>query len=223
MIASMPAWSLLPEKIEQTGHLRPVLQEQLMKRFLMSAGSLLCLAWLSSSHAASQPSLVIQVPETFYQHPVRLLHPYANYWHNRGVAAEKAGLSSFEKQHYSTSGCEAEAKGQALVVIEPNLFYNPQMGVFHTEITARVFTKASADSALGKPLMTVKGEGQSRGWITYNVENSASKSYQQAFDQVIDQLQKDPLFERSVAQAPVQTFEALCTSINTISQPKLFF
>jgi hypothetical protein len=212
-----------PGKIEQTGHLRPVLQEQFMKRILMSVGSLLCLSWLGAAHAANLPSLVIQVPETFYQHPVRLLHPYANYWHNRGEAAEKAGLSSFEKQHYSTSSCESEAKGQALVVIEPNLFYNPQMGVFHTEITARVFTQATADSALGKPLVTVKGSGQSRGWITYNVENFASKSYQQAFDQVIQELQKNPVFQQSVAQAPVQTFEALCTSINTITQPKIFF
>lgn len=194
-----------------------------MKRILMSIGSLLCISWLGIGHAATQPSLVIQVPETFYQHPVRLLHPYANYWHNRGEAAEKVGLSSFEKQHYTTSSCEAEAKGQALVVIEPNLFYNPQMGVFHTEITARVFTQGSADSALGKPLLTVKGIGQSNGWITYNVENFANKSYQQAFDQVIQQLQKNPVFQQSIAQAPVQTFDALCTSINTITQPKLFF
>jgi hypothetical protein len=97
------------------------------------------------------------------------------------------------------------------------------MGVFHIEITARVFTQSAADSALGKPLVTVKGSGQSRGWITYNVENFAGKSYQQAFDQVIQELQKNPVFQQSVAQAPVQTFEALCTSINTITQPKLFF
>lgn len=194
-----------------------------MKRILMTVGTLLCASWLSIGHAANPPSLVIQVPDTFYQHPVRLLHPYANYWHNRGEAAEKVGLSSFEKQHYGTSSCQAEAKGQALVVIEPNMFYNPQMGVFHTEITARIYTRASADSALGKPLMTVKGQGQSRGWITYNVENFANKSYQQAFDEVIQQLQNSPVFQQSVEQAPVQTFEALCTSINTITQPKLLF
>lgn len=193
-----------------------------MKQILMTAG-LICASWIGVANAATTPALVIQVPDTFYQHPVRLLHPYANYWHNRGESADKVSASAFQSQHYTTSSCTADANGQALVVIEPNMFYNPQMGVFHSQITARVYTKASADSALGKPLLTAKGEGQSRGWITYNVENFAQKSYQQAFDQVIQQLQKDPVFKQSVEQASVQNFEALCDSINTITQPKLFF
>lgn len=194
-----------------------------MKRILLSISSVLCLGWMSMSQAGTQPSLVIQVPEAFYQHPVRLLHPYINYWHNRAEAAENTGLSSFQAQNFATSSCEAEAKGQALVVIEPNMFYNPQTGVFYSEITAKVYNTPDADSALGKPLMTVKGEGQSRGWLTFNVEHSAHQSYQQAFDQVIQQLQKSPVFQQSVEQAPVQTYQALCNSINTLSQPKAFF
>lgn len=193
-----------------------------MKQILMTVG-LICAGWIGAANAAATPALVIQVPDTFYQHPVRLLHPYANYWHNRGESVDKVSASAFQSRHYTTSSCKADANGQALVVIEPNMFYNPQMGVFHSQITARVYTKASADSALGKPLLTAKGEGQSRGWVTYNVENFAQKSYQQAFDQVILQLQKDPVFKQSVEQGSLQNFEALCDSINTITQPKLFF
>ena len=194
-----------------------------MKRIILSISSALCLGWMGLSQAGAQPSLVIQVPEAFYQHPVRLLHPYINYWHNRAEAAETTGLSSFQAQNFATSSCEAEAKGQALVVIEPNMFYNPQTGVFYSEITAKVYNQPGADSALGKPLMTVKGEGQSRGWLTFNVEHSTHQSYQQAFDQVIQKLQQDPVFQHSVEQGPVQTYGALCNSINTLSQPKAFF
>lgn len=191
-----------------------------MKRILLS---ILCLGWMGSANAVSQPALVIQVPESFYQHPVHLLHPYLNYWHNRAEAAEAVGLSSFQSQNFTTSSCEAEAKGQALVVIEPNMFYNPQTGIFYSEITAKVYNHPAAESALGKPLMTVKGEGQSRGWLTYNVEYSTHQSYQQAFNKVIQQLQQSPTFQQSVEQAPVQTYQALCNSINTLSQPKAFF
>lgn len=194
-----------------------------MKRILLSISSALCLGWVGLSQAGVQPSLVIQVPEPFYQHPVRLLHPYLNYWHNRAKAAETVGLSSFQAKNFTTSSCEAEAKGQALVVIEPNMFYNPQTGIFYSEITAKVYNQPAADSALGKPLMTVKGQGQSRGWLTFNVEYSTHQSYQQAFDQVIQQLQQNPAFQQSVEQAPVQTYQALCNSINTLSQPKAFF
>jgi hypothetical protein len=195
----------------------------IMNRILKSISGLFIVGWMGVAHAGTQSSLVIQVPEAFYQHPVRLLHPYMNYWHNRAEAAESVGLSSFESKNFTTSSCEAEAKGQALVVIEPNMFYNPQSGIFYSEITAKVYNQPAADSALGKPLMTVKGQGQSRGWLTFNVENSTHKSYQQAFDQVIDQLQKNPIFQQSVEQAPVQTYQALCNSINTLANPKLFF
>lgn len=194
-----------------------------MKRFAFILGSLLLTFTGSSALAEVHSSLVIQIPESFYKHPVRLLNPYQVYWHNRAEAAEAVGLSSFQSQHFTTSSCESDARGQALVVIEPNMFYNPQTGVFYSEITAKVYTQPGADSALGKPLMTVKGLGQSRGWLTYNVEKFAHQSYQQAFDQVIQQLQKNPTFQQSVEQAPVQTYQALCTSIDTLSQPKLYF
>ena len=50
-----------------------------MKRMLLSITGALCLGWISLSQAETSPALVIQVPESFYQHPVRLLNPYLNY------------------------------------------------------------------------------------------------------------------------------------------------
>lgn len=194
-----------------------------MKFLTLAASTLLLTVTSHGAMAETRPSLVIQVPELFYKHPVRLLNPYLNYWHNRAEAAEAVGLSSFQSQNFTTSSCESEARGQALVVIEPNMFYNPQTGVFYSEITAKVYTQPAADSALGKPLMTVKGLGQSRGWLTHNVEYFTHQSYQKAFDQVIQQLQQSTAFHQSVAQAPVQAYQALCTSIDTLSQPKLYF
>jgi len=191
-----------------------------MKKVLLS---ILCFGWIGSVHAASQPALVLQVPEAFYQHPVHLLHPYLNYWHNRAEAAAAVGQASFQSHDFATSSCETEAQGQALVVLEPNMFYNPQTGIFYSEITAKVYNQPAADSALGKPLITVKGEGQSRGWLTYNVEYFTRQSYQQAFERVIQQLQQTPSFQQLTAQGPVQTYQALCNSINTLSQPKAFF
>ncbi len=194
-----------------------------MKRIVWSLGALLSLGWLGLAHAESAPALVVQVPESFYKHPVRLLHPYINYWHDRAEAAETVGLNRFQSSNYATSSCSAEAKGQALVVIEPNMFYNPQTGIFYSEITAKVYQQATADTALTKPLLTLKGEGQSRGWLTYNVEHFAQQSYQQAFDQVIAQLQQNTSFQQSMTTAPLQTYQALCQSIDTLSQPKVFF
>ncbi len=181
------------------------------------------LSMQAQAQTGSEAALVIQVPQSFYQHPVRLLHPYINYWHPRGETAAQVGVNSFQAKNYATSSCEADAKGQALVVIEPNLFYNPQTGVFYSQIIAKVYDKPGAESALANPLLTVKGEGQARGWLTYNIEGFAQQSYQQAFDQVIARIQQDAGFQRSMRQGAMQTYSALCQSINTLSQPKAMF
>jgi hypothetical protein len=190
-----------------------------MKRILLS---LIALGWLSVSHAENEPVLVIQVPAMFYEHPTQLINPRFGYWHNRGKATEKVGLAAFQGQHYKTSRCQAEANGQALVVLVPNISYNPQMGIFHSEIIAKIYSTPSATGALEKPLVTVKGQGQSRGWLSYNAEAFIQKSYQQAVDQVIQQLQKDTTLQQALNQAPQQNYQALCDSIDTLAQSQLY-
>lgn len=185
-----------------------------MKHFLLF---LLTIPWLSAAHAADEPILVIQVPATFHQHPTRLINPRIDYWHNRGKAAEKAGLAAFHDQHYQTADCSGGADGQALIVIVPDMFYNPQRGVFHAQILARVYTQPAADESSGKPLLTVKGEGEARGWLSSVAENFTHKAYRQAFDSVIQQLQKEPVFRQALDKTLLQSYQVLCDSMDTLT------
>lgn len=173
--------------------------------------------------AQATPVVILQVPQTFHQHPVRLLHPYINYWHDRGDAAEKVGLAAFQDQHFQTTACEAGTPGQALVVVEPYMFYNAKMGVFYSEITAKVYTAANAEAALQPPVLTVKGEGQTVGNLSHNAEFFMAQAYRQAFGRVIDDLQKNPAFTAMLGQGHLQTYQALCASIDTLNKPALFF
>lgn len=191
--------------------------EQDMKQCLLF---LLILPWLSVTHAADEPTLVIQVPATFHQHPVRLINPRIDYWHNRGKATEKAGLAAFSDQHYQTASCSGGATGQALIVIVPDMFYNPQRGVFHAQVLARVYTQPAADESSGKPVLTVKGEGETRGWLSSSAENFTYKAYRQAFDSVIQQLQTEPVFQQALDKTPLQSYQALCDSMDTLTQPE---
>ncbi len=178
------------------------------------------LSWLNITHAVDEPTLVIQVPATFHQHPVRLINPRIDYWHNRGKAAEKAGLAAFQEQHYQTADCSGGADGQALIVIVPDMFYNLQRGVFHSQILARLYTLPAANETLGKPVLTVKGEGEARGWLSYGAENFTQKAYRQAFASVILQLQKDPVFQQALDKTPLQSYKALCDSMDRLTQPE---
>lgn len=191
-------------------------------RTLIHTGLGLFLLGMSQLGMAS-PTLVLQVPETYFKNPVRLLHPYLNVWHNRANAAQQAGIQQFNAQQITVNTCDAGAQGQALVVIEPNMFYNPKMGVFYSEIKARVFLNASIDASLTKPILMVTGTGSTVGNLATTPDFFMQKAYAQAYDQVIAQLLANDTFNTSVAQAPSQTYQALCTSIDTISQPKLFF
>ena len=194
-----------------------------MKNLMLWIGAMAGLASAGQGWAASTPSLVLQVPQTFYDHPVHLLQPVIGSWHNRGDAAAEVGLNAFQSQHFNATSCQADASGQALVVIEPKIFYNGKMGIYYSEITARVFTKPDAQGALGDPMLTIKGQGQAIGNITHNVELFTHRAYQQAFEQVISQLTQDAAFNQLAGQAPTQSFQSLCTSINKLTQTNMFF
>lgn len=186
----------------------------MMKRILLS---IVAMGWLSASYADDQPALVIQVPQTYYEHPTRIFHPRIDYWHNRGQSAEEVGVAAFKANQINTSSCKADANGQALVVILPNVSHNLQMGMYHTDITAKVYTSPTAEGALGEPVATVKGQGQIRGWVSYNSDSFIQKAYRQAFDTVIAQLQKEMAFQQAI-KGPVQNYKALCDSVNALVQ-----
>lgn len=195
-----------------------------MKIFSIYKAAFLILACSQHCMANGNPTaLILQVPQSFYDHPVHLLHPFMNYWHDRANAAQTAGTAAFEAYHFQTSSCDSESHGQALVVLEPNMFYNPKQGIFYSEITAKIYTGNTPADALNKPLLTVKTEGQSFGTLTHNAELFAQRSYQQAFDRLLQQLQSNTVFQQSVLQAPTQTYQALCNSIDTLAKPKTFY
>ncbi len=185
---------------------------------LLSAATLLV-----GMPALASTSLVVQVPQSYYQNPVQLVHPYLNYWHNRGAVVERLGVSSFENQQYTVNECRQGAQGQALVVLEPNMFYNPRMGMFYSKITAKVYTKAGADAALVKPALVLKAEGQAVGTLTHNVELFTKRAYQHAFDQLMQQLQQHTDFQQTLANTPSQGFQALCQSVDTLITPARWF
>lgn len=190
-----------------------------MKRVLLF---ILTIGWLGSAYANNEATVVFQVSATFYQHPTRLFHPRINYWHDRGKGAEKAGLAAFQSKHYVTSTCEGDANGQVLIVIVPDMFYNQQMGIFHSKVITKVYKLPAGNEAIEKPLLTVTGEGQSRGWVSYNSENFTHISYQQAFDRVIKHLQENTAFQKAL-ESPMQSYKSLCERFNTLTPQQLNF
>jgi hypothetical protein len=181
---------------------------------------LIAIAWIDCAVADVNADLVLKVPDTFYQHPTRLSHPRLDSWHNRGKVAEKAGVSAFRSHHYTVKNCSADGSGKALILILPSMFYNIQSEIFHSEIVAKVFTEATASGELAKPLLTITGKGQKRGWLSPNSERFTYESYMLAFDNITQELQENVAFQDAMKKASVQNFAAACAQVDTSTPPE---
>lgn len=178
---------------------------------------------LSASANTTTGNIAVKIPQTFYQNPVRMLHPYMDYWHNRGQALSSSAEQSFQPLSLPSQTCQNNSEANALVVLEPNMFYNAQLRVFHSQVTAKVYTNNEASAALTQPDLVITGTGQQLGELSYQAEFFMQKAYAQALAQVSDKLAESDAFQQSLARSPAKSYQALCQSIDTVTQPKLYF
>ncbi len=219
-------------------HTKPHLQKtSLLKTNALQMNRQIKFAWLSVTlltamllgfaltAKANTPTgnIVVQIPQTFYHNPVRMLHPYMDYWHNRGEALSRSALASFQPLSLASNSCQQTISANALIVLEPNMFYNAQLRVFHSQITAKVYTNNEASAALTNPDLVVTGIGQQLGELSYQAEYFMEKSYAKALAQVSEKLAQSDAFKQSLARNQSKSYQALCQSIDTVTQQKLYF
>lgn len=178
---------------------------------------------MTASANSGNSSITVKIPQTFYQNPVRMLHPYMDYWHNRGEALSQSAQNGFQPLALSSQTCQTNSLSNALVVLEPNMFYNAQLRVFHSQVTAKVYTSNEASAALTQPDLVITGTGQQLGELSYQAEFFMQKAYDKALTQLSEKLAQSDAFKQSLASNPAKSYQALCQSIDTVTQPKLYF
>lgn len=180
----------------------------------------LCVSLIFSSFAFADKlpgNIALHIAKSHYQHPVRLLHPYIDAWHMKGPLAEKAAIKTFGKRFANSSMCSDSSNADVVLLLEPHMFYNPQLRVFHGEIILKVFTNST------EPVATIKKQAQQDGWLDIKPEFYMEKAYIKAMDKVIKKLEMDKAFLDALARTSARHAEHLCSSLDDLPLAKKYY
>jgi hypothetical protein len=162
--------------------------------------------------------VAIHIAKRHYEHPVRLLHPYLDVWHMKGPLTEKVALKAFADDFANRELCQNSHNANVVVLLEPQMFYNAQLRVFHAEMLARVFTTDSST-----PIITIKKAAEQNGELAIKPEHYMEKAYAKAMDKVLKKLKKDPSFLAALQQSPSPHAESLCVALDALPASRIYY
>lgn len=151
---------------------------------LAMGGSMSAYAAETAQHNDS-PKLLMYIQPVDYTNPIKLWHPYHDYWFYQGPVVEKLALSTFNNAYGDVGMCESKQSGKALVWLQPKLFYNPQVQLFFGEVTADVY------KGVGEHIGEYVGKSQVRGFLSMQAEASIEQAYAAALADVAAKMQAD--------------------------------
>jgi hypothetical protein len=162
-------------------------------------------------------NIAVHIAKTHYKHPVLLLHPYLNVWHMKGPLAEKAAIPAMQSHFSQVSECEDDSRADVVVLLEPHMFYNAQLQVYHAEFIARVYTDD------GAPITRIKKQAQQLGPITISPDFYMEKAYTKAINKVIAELMTDQAFLDALNKNKLIDAGKLCEKLDLLPLDKFYY
>ncbi len=179
---------------------------------------------IANAETAKLPgNIAVHIAKRHYEHPVRLLHPYLDVWHMKGPLAEKVALKMLEKRFANVNLCANSDNANVILLLEPHMFYNAQLRVFHGEIIARVFVNTAAIPDLENPMIVVKKQAQQNGDLGIKPEMNMEKAYTKAMDKVIKKLELDRTFLAAVSTAQKGNASSTCAALDDLPVAKIYY
>lgn len=173
-------------------------------------------AGTNAASKANSASLLVYINPIFYDHPIRLLHPYLDYWHLRGPMFEKIALKALNNNQTSAQICQPNLDANLTISLEPYMFYNPQMRIFHSEVIAKVYA--------GKlePIATYKATAKELGELNNVADYYLKRAYAKAMQSIVTQMQADT-DKINFNSGTVSLENNLCTLLNTLPTTRKYF
>jgi soluble cytochrome b562 len=183
----------------------------------------LCFGLLLSLNAEAQKlpgNIALHIAKVHYEHPVRLLHPFLDVWHMKGPLAEKAALKALQKRFAEVSDCNSNAN--VVVLIEPHMFYNAQLRVFHAEIIARAYVNTT-DLSTQSAITTIKKQAQQNGELSIKPDFYMEKAYQKTMDKIIKKLDTDKAFLATLDANKIENPKLICNALDDMPVSKIYY
>lgn len=185
-----------------------------------------CLFFYASASAETAPAklpgnIAMHIGKTQYEHPVRLLHPYLDVWHMKGPLAEKAALKTLKKRFANVGNCSSPAN--VVLLLEPHMFYNAQLRVFHGEIIARAYVKSAEEPTYENSLTVIKKQSSQNGDLGVKPDFYMERAYTKAMDKVIKKLETDQAFLATLDKANMDNPKAICDTLDKLPAAKFYY
>lgn len=193
-----------------------------MFKYIVSILVGLCIA--STAFADKLPgNIAILIAKRHYEHPVRLLHPYLDVWHMKGPLAEKAALKVLQKRFANINLCSNSQNADVVLLLEPQMFYNAQLRVFHAEFLAKVYTPSSEPPNTESALLKIKKQAQQNGDLGIKPDTQMEKAYVKAMEKLVKELETDKTFLATLNGAKTNHAETLCNALNDLPISTIYY
>ena len=195
-----------------------------MQKFI--AITILSLVFHSTAYAETPPvklpgSIAMHIGQTHYEHPVRLLHPYLDFWHMKGPLAEKAALKALKKRFADVGNCSTPAN--VVLLLEPHIFYNVHLGVFHGEFIARAYVNSTEEPTYENSLTYIKKQAQQLGNLGIKPDVYMEKAYEKAMDKVVKKLETDKAFLATLDKPKMDNPKSICDALDKLPPGKIYY
>jgi len=183
-----------------------------ISKWLVVSGLVLSFgAWAeTTANAAPGPDMLIYIQPVEFTNPIKLWHPYTDYWFFQGPPVEAIAVDKLGKAYGKVEVCDANQSGRALVWLQPKMFYNPQVQQFYGKVTAEVYT------GIGKHIGTYVGEANVRGMLGWQAETHIKQSYALAIDHVVSKMKADNALQAQFGADANQAAETAPCSMVTL-------
>jgi len=191
-----------------------------MKMNVMKLVALLAIGASVNAYAAEPADtqvtskLLMYIQPVDYNNPIKLWSPYQDYWFYQGPLVEKIAMPKLTAAYHDVNICDANQSGKAVLWLQPELFYNPQVQLFYAEV------KASAYKGVGEHLATVVGRSQVRGILNIKPEFWIEKAYKLAVDDAVAKMQADKTLQAYMS-GPAQVSNTPCSVVTLFPTPKV--
>ena len=168
-------------------------------------------------------NIAILIAKRHYEHPVRLLHPYLDVWHMKGPLAEKAALKVLQKRFANINLCSNSKNADVVLLLEPQMFYNAQLRVFHAEFLLKAYVPSAEPPNTENAITKIKKQAQQIGELGIKPDYQMEKAYVKAMEKVVKNLETDKAFLATLNGAKNNNAETLCNAINDLPISTIYY
>ena len=136
----------------------------------------------------------------------------------QGPIAEKAAMASLKNSFANVNECATDSEADVVLLLEPHVFYNAQLRVFHAEYIARAYTHDDMT-----PITRIKKQASKIGALSVAPDFHVEQAYGKAIDKVIAKLVNDQAFLDSLKQNKPIKAGKLCNQLDNLPFDKLYY